>query len=146
MEETKVSVLIQSHQILDTGRESMIQREQGALARTGTGWRLSYREGEGSGLGQTRTTLLLEKDRATLIRTGEVSSQMVFQPGQPHTSLYETPYGNLPMTIRTLSLRTDLSDRGGTVAIHYQIQLGGGSAGETRLRLTVKAKENSYDR
>ncbi len=141
MEEIKVSVLIQSHQILDTGREAMTQRAEGSLERTEAGWRLSYREGEDSGLGQTRTTLRLEGDQATLTRTGEVSSEMVFQPGQPHTSLYETPYGTLPMTIRTLSLKTDLDDRGGTVAIHYQIQLGGGSAGETRLRLTVRAKE-----
>ena len=66
---------------------------------------------------------------------------MVFQPGETHTSLYQTPYGRIPMTLRTLSLRSDLGERGGHVTIHYTMEIGG-AAGETRLRLTVKTKEN----
>lgn len=146
MEENNVTITIQSLQILETGRETMTQRTEGRLCREGEGWLLTYREGEDSGLGRTRTTLRLEEDRATLTRSGELKAHMVFQEGRPHTSLYETPYGKLPMTIRTLSLRSELNGRGGTVSVHYQIQLGGGPAGETRLRLTVKTKENSYDR
>lgn len=145
MEKNNVTVTIQSLQVLETGKETMTQRTEGRLCRDGAGWLLSYREGEDSGLGETRTTLRLEEDRATLTRSGELTAHMVFQVGRPHTSLYETPYGKLPMTIRTLALKTDLDDRGGTVAIQYEIQLGGGPAGETRLRLTVRTKENSYD-
>lgn len=146
MEENNVTITIQSLQTLETGKESMTQRTEGRLCREGEGWSLTYREGEDSGLGRTRTTLRLEGGQMTLTRSGELTSHMVFQEGQSHTSLYETPYGKLPMTIRTLSLKSDLSRRGGTVSVQYQIQLGGGPAGETRLRLTIKAKENSYDR
>lgn len=146
MEENNVSITIQSLQCLEGETETVTQRAEGRLSREGEGYVLTYREGEERGLGHTRTTLQLEEGRAALTRTGEVTSQMVFQPGQPHTSLYETPYGRLPMTIHTLSLKTELTDRGGTVAIHYQIELGGGPAGETRLRLTVRKKENGYER
>lgn len=146
MEQTNVTILIQSLQTLDTGKETMTQRAEGLLSQTGTGWLLTYREGAGSGLGETQTTLRLDLDRAVLTRTGEVSSQMVFQPGQEHTSLYETAYGKLPMTIRTLALKAGLTRDGGRVSIHYQIELGGAAAGETRLRLTLQKKENSYDR
>lgn len=146
MEEIKVSVLIQSLQTMDTGKQTMTQRAEGLLRQTETGWLLTYQEGEDSGLGATCTTLCLDPGRAVLARTGEVSSRMVFQPGQEHTSLYETAYGKLPMTIRTLALKAGLTQDGGRISIHYQIELGGGGAGETRLRLTLQKKENSYDR
>lgn len=142
MEKNNVTVTIQSLQVLETGREAMTQRSEGRLTREGEGWLLTYREGEDSGLGATRTTLRLEGERVTLTRTGELTSQMLFQVGRPHTSLYETPYGKLPMTVNTLKLKTDLSHDGGRIDLHYQIQLGGGSAGETRLRLTLRTKEN----
>lgn len=142
MEKNNVTVTIQSLQVLETGKEAMTQRSEGRLTWEGEGWLLTYREGEDSGLGATRTTLRLEGERVTLTRTGELTSQMVFQVGRPHTSLYETPYGKLPMTVNTLKLKTDLSHDGGRIDLHYQIQLGGGSAGETRLRLTLRTKEN----
>ena len=142
MEKNNVTVTIQSLQVLETGKEAMTQRSEGRLTREGEGWPHTYREGEDSGLGATRTTLRLEGERVTLTRTGELTSQMLFQVGRPHTSLYETPYGKLPMTVNTLKLKTDLSHDGGRIDLHYQIQLGGGSAGETRLRLTLRTKEN----
>lgn len=146
MGENNVTVTIQSLQTGETGTESMTQHAQGLLLREGGDWILTYREGAESGLGSTRTTLRMERGRVTLNRTGELKSQMVFEVGRPHTSLYETPYGKLPMTIRTLKLKTELTEAGGTVLIHYHIELGGGSAGETRLRLTLRKEENAHDR
>lgn len=146
MGENNVTVTIQSLQTGETGTESMTQHAQGLLLREGGDWILTYREGAESGLGSTRTTLRMESGRVTLNRTGELTSQMVFEVGRPHTSLYETPYGKLPMTIRTLKLKTELTEAGGTVLIHYHIELGGGSAGETRLRLTLRKEENAHDR
>lgn len=141
MSNTKVSVTIHSLQLLDGEKETMTQRARGTLRRAGDTWLLTYREGESSGLGDTQTTLEVGPVQAVLTRTGEVASRMVFQPGQSQTSLYQTPYGQIPMTLHTLSLKSDLGEGGGHITIHYRIQLGGGSAGETRLRLTVQAKE-----
>ena len=141
MSNTKVTVTIHSLQTLDTGKEVLTQQARGDLRREGETWLLTYREGESSGLGDTRTTLEIAPRRAVLTRTGELSSRMVFQPGETHTSLYQTPYGRIPMTLRTLSLRSDLGERGGRVTIRYTMEIGG-AAGETRLRLTVKTKEN----
>lgn len=146
MEETTVTVLIQSVHDRDTGRESLTQRAEGTLRQRGTGWLLTWQEGEDSGMGSTRTTFRLEDGKATLTRSGEITSHMVFHPGNPHTSVYETPYGSLPLTLHTLRLEGELTGQGGRIFIHYQMELGGGSAGETRMRLTVKAKENGYDR
>ncbi len=146
MEEKNVTITIRSLQSRDGEKESMTQRVEGRLSREEENYILTYREGEDSGLGRTRTTLRLEPGRATLTRSGELKAHMVFQEGKPYTSLYETPYGKLSMTIHTRRLEGELKETGGSIYLVYQIQLGGADAGETRLRLTVNTKENSYDR
>lgn len=146
MEEKSVHITIKTLQRRPEGTESMTQQAEGALRREGSGWLLRYREGEGSGLGDTHTVLHLEEGKATLTREGESSSRMVFQPGQPYTCRYATPYGELPMTVKTLALEWELSEAGGKAFIIYKLQLGGADIGENRLRLTVNTKENGYDR
>ena len=62
-----------------------------------------------------------------LTRTGSVNSQMVFQKGVRHSSLYETPYGALTVDVSTLRLAHRLGERGGvleasyTVAVEHQL-------------------------
>lgn len=147
MEEKSVAITIKTLQRRPEATEAMTQQAQGALRREGEGWALCYREGEDSGLGDTHTVLRLEEGRAILAREGEVTSRMVFQPGEPYVCRYATPYGQLPMTIRTLRLEWEMNGDGGKVFIIYRIQLGGADVGENRLRLTVKTKENNgYDR
>lgn len=141
MEENKVSVTIRSLQRGAGESQSTIQHVEGRLREEGEELLLTYWEGEDSGLGKTETTLRMEPGRVTLTRSGEVRAHMVFQEGKPHTSLYETPYGKLPMTIRTQHMEEKLSRAGGSLYLIYQIQLGGANMGETRLRLTVNTKE-----
>lgn len=146
MEETNVTITIKTLQRREEGTESMTQRSEGILRREGEGWALTYREDQSSGLGDTRTTLCLEEDRATLLREGALRSRMVFRPGTLCACRYATPCGELPMTLHTLALEWELSEAGGSVFLVYRIQLGGADVGENRLRLTVKTKENGYDR
>lgn len=146
MEERSVDITIKTLQRRAEGTESMTQRAVGVLRREGSGWLLTYREGEDSGLGDTSTALRLEEGKATLTREGESTSQMVFQPGEPYACRYTTPYGELSMTVKTLRLEWELGQAGGKVFIIYKLQLGGADMGENRLRLTVNTKENGYDR
>lgn len=141
MEENNVTVTIRSLQRSAGESQSMTRHTEGRLSGEGEELLLTYREGEDSGLGKSLTTLRMEPGRVTLTRTGEVKTHMVFQEGKPHTSLYETPYGKLPMTIRTHRLEEKLSLAGGSIYLIYEIQLGGADVGETRLRLTVNTKE-----
>ncbi len=144
MPENNVTVSILSVQHLpDGGEERVGQERPGYLRRTGEGWALTYQEDADSGLGDTRTTLRLEGEGAVLLRTGETASRMAFRAGEEDTSLYETPYGKLPMTVRTQRLLTELDERGGRVEIDYQMELGGAPAGSIRLRLTVRERERA---
>lgn len=146
MEEKSVDITIQTLQRRPEATETLRQKASGTLHREGSGWLLRYREGEDSGLGDTVTTLRLEEGRAVLERTGETASRMVFQAGEPYACRYATAYGELSMTVTTLRLDWALDETGGKAFIIYKLQLDEADIGENRLRLTVKTKENGYDR
>ena len=141
MEKTNVIITIQSRQCFDTLEEDWVEQTAGGcLERTAEGWTLTYLEGETSGLGGTRTTLELAEGRITLTRAGEYQSQMVFEEGRGHTSDYKTPYGTLPLEIRTSRLFWAVEDRDGKAELDYRIQIGPQQSGLTQFRLWVKEK------
>lgn len=146
MKDKQVDITIRTLQRRSDGAETLRQKAEGTLCREGEGWVLRYQEGEASGLGDTLTNLRLEEGRAVLERAGETASRMVFQVGEPYVCRYATPYGELSMTVKTLRLDWALDETGGKAFIVYKLQLGGAEVGENRLWLTVKTKENGYDR
>jgi len=141
--ENNVTISIKTLQRREDGSELVTQRAEGLLARQAGAWVLTWREGEENGLGETRTTLRLEEDRAILTRTGETASRMVFQVGRSHELSYRTPYGSLPMTVHTLRLDREQTKAGGRVTIIYKLRLGEDEVVENRLRLTVRERERT---
>ena len=65
---------------------------------------------------------------------------MVFEEGKQHTSLYETPFGELPVDIRTSRLRHNLSERGGVMDIRYSIAVANTATGQNCFKIQVKRK------
>ena len=101
---------------------------------------LSYQESELTGLEGTLTTFQIEPERITLLRVGEFNSQMVFQAGRQHLSLYDTPYGALSVGVRTKRLHSRLDPSGGNIEIGYAIEIDHTAAGENHFRIQVKQK------
>ena len=114
---------------------------EGCLQPDGAdGYTLSYQESEVTGLEGTLTTFQIEPDRVTLLRVGEVNSQMVFQEGRRHLSMYDTPYGALSIGVNTRRMRSDLSASGGSIEIDYAIEIDHALAGQNLFRIQVREK------
>lgn len=73
----------------------------GRLMKDKAGYTLSYQESEITGLEGTLTTIQVEGEQVTLMRMGEFNSQMVFQEGRRHLSMYNTPYGAMSVGVNT---------------------------------------------
>ena len=101
---------------------------------------LTYEETELTGMEGTTTTFEVAGGRVTLTRSGTVNSQMIFEEGRQHTSLYETPFGELPVDIQTSSLRHTLSERGGLMEIRYSIAVAHTVTGRNCFKIQVKRK------
>jgi len=113
---------------------------EGTMEMTEQGMRLSYQETELTGMEGTTTTFEVQDKKVILTRSGTVNSQMIFEEGRQHTSLYETPFGELPVDIQTSSLRHNLSQRGGIMEIKYSIAVAHTATGRNCFKIQVRRK------
>ena len=118
---------------------------KGRLARDGEGYTLSYQESELTGLEGTLTTIQVEGEQVTLMRVGEFNSQLVFQEGRRHLSMYNTPYGAMAIGVNTRHLLAELSDQGGDIEVDYTIEVDHALAGRNTFRIHVKEAEGGLD-
>ncbi len=111
----------------------------GTLKREGGGrYTISYQESELTGLEGTTTRLHIDGGRVTLLREGSINSQMVFEEGRRHLSMYETPYGALSIGVSTRRMRSTLGEAGGDLEIDYAIEIDNLIAGQNLFRMNVK--------
>ena len=113
---------------------------EGFMTLTEDGMVLSYEESELTGMEGTTTTFEVKGPRVTLTRSGAVNSQMVFEEGRQHTSLYETPFGELSVDIQTSELKHNLSERGGLMEIKYSIAVEHTVTGRNCFKIRVRRK------
>ena len=114
---------------------------EGRLESDGeSGFTLSYQESEVTGMEGTLTTFQIEKDRVTLLRLGEFNSQMVFEQGRRHLSMYNTPYGALAVGINTRRMKVELAGLEGRIEITYAIEIDHAVAGENCFKIDVKRR------
>ena len=115
---------------------------EGVMETRPDGLALRYQESALTGMEGTVTEFEIRGGRVILRRTGSVTSQMVFEEGRQHTSLYETPFGELSIDVQTSYLRHDLSETGGFMEIRYSISVEHAATGKNRFRVSVKRKNH----
>jgi uncharacterized beta-barrel protein YwiB (DUF1934 family) len=113
---------------------------EGTLSTTPDGFRLSYEESELTGMEGTTTTFEIRGAQVLLTRSGKVNSQMVFEEGRQHTSLYETPFGELTVDIQTSRLYHHMTERGGVLEIRYSIAVEHTVTGRNCFKIRVREK------
>ena len=113
---------------------------EGILESTDDGWKLIYEESDLTGLSGVTTTFLVEPDKITLERKGPLNSQMVFQEGITHESLYQMEFGALMITVCASKVGYEITDQGGTVDLTYAIDIEQSTAGMIEYHLDMKAK------
>lgn len=113
---------------------------EGTMVLTEDGMVLSYEESELTGMEGTTTTFEIKGPQVTLTRSGAVNSQMVFEEGRQHTSLYETPFGELSVDIQTSELKHNLTERGGLMEIKYSIAVEHTVTGRNCFKIRVRRK------
>lgn len=118
--------------------ETMELVTDGTLRTEGDKYLISYQESEVTGLQGTVTTFEVDKDGVTLTREGTVSSQMIFQPGRKHLSLYDMGFGALTIGVNARKVKNTIDSRGGTIEIDYAIEIEHMVAGENSFRIKVR--------
>ncbi|MBQ5608496.1 MAG: DUF1934 domain-containing protein [Oscillospiraceae bacterium] len=130
------------------GRQSYADQEpevielitEGTLEEVENGWELSYEESDLTGLRGVRTIFHLGNKTITLIREGKLNSQMVFQEGVSHDSLYQMEFGALMLTVCAIKVEANVTADGGVIDLVYNIEIEQNAAGVIDYHLDIKAK------
>lgn len=113
----------------------------GRYYRKNGNYYISYEETALTGLEGTRTTLKVGGDTVRVIRTGLYPSELVFQQGKRHLSLYHTDYGDLSVVVSTHQIKNTLTDEGGEIDVRYAVEIGSNPIGVNHLRLKINDAE-----
>lgn len=139
--EKNVIISIQGLQSPEGGGDDSIELvTEGRLADHGEGGLiLSYRESELTGMEGTETILHLGPDGIiTLLRTGQFNSQMIFQQGERHLSLYQTPYGDLSVGVVADRVHNTLNMDGGELEVNYALEIDNTLVSRNLFRIRVR--------
>ncbi|MDR1735685.1 MAG: DUF1934 domain-containing protein [Oscillospiraceae bacterium] len=147
MKHSNVWISIRGYQVFadDFFEDSMDIVTSGTLSRGPDGITITYAEGDAEGLGHTETTLLLGSQRVTLVRCGDVSTQMVFEPGRKHVSVYETEYGTMTVGVNTTRLHCDIGESGESINldIEYTLEIDHALTGSNSISIRVSKRDGA---
>lgn len=111
---------------------------EGTMERRNGGWDISYEESALTGLEGVRTTFRVEPGKVILSRTGQLTSQMIFEEGVAYDSLYQMPFGALMLTVKATRVFFDLVPDGGVIDLSYNLTIENSEAGVIDYHLDIR--------
>ena len=122
----------------DEGPQSMEMYSDARLRLTDDMFSLSYEESELTGMEGTSSQLSFMRSQpelVTMLRSGSVSTALVFEPNKRHFCTYKTPFMPFEVCVHTVKVVNEI-DKNHSLFIDYIIEIRGAKAERTRLELT----------
>lgn len=99
----------------------------------------SYMESELTGLEGTKTSFSFGGPLGVVItREGTTNSQMIFEEGQKHNFLYDTPFGAATMGVNTKRIYMGMDESGGDLEIDYLVDYQQSLIGDNNFKINVR--------
>ncbi len=122
--ERNVVITLRGKQYLEDGIPEAIELvTEGRMQWNPEGCTLTYLETELTGMGSTKTIIQIRGEEVSILREGEVYTQMVFRQGKRHLSLYHTPYGEMTVGVHARHVMVDMDRDGGDLELDYNIEM-----------------------
>lgn len=130
------------------GRQAYMDQEpdvielitEGTMEFCDGGWNICYEESDLTGLAGVVTTFRVEHDKIKLSRTGRLSSEMVFQEGISHSSLYQMDFGALQITVCATRIFAQLGEGAGMIDLVYNIDIEQSATGTVDYHLEISPR------
>ena len=112
----------------------------GRLYRKNGRYYIMYKESELTGMEGSTTTLKIEDERITMMRSGTYPSHMVFEKGKKHIGVFKTEVGSMTVGISARDIKNHINDDGGSLTIDYSIEVDYMLTGENLFHVDVEAQ------
>ena len=91
--------------------------------KTDDGYKLIYDESEVMGVSHMITTLTTNNNGVIIDRRGEFNILLVLEEGRRTTLTYKTQYGDMIMGVYAKKINSNLSEHGGKISMHYDLNM-----------------------
>ena len=121
--------------------QSMEMFSDARLRLTDDMFSLSYEESELTGMEGTSSQLSFMRSQpelVTMLRSGSVSTALVFEPNKRHFCTYKTPFMPFEVCVHTLKIDNKLLGEAATLDLDYIVEIRGAQAERCRLHLEIK--------
>lgn len=103
---------------------------------------VKYKETALTGMEGTTTTLTVDdNNRVVLMRSGENNSQFIFEKGEHHVCVYETPYGEFSIGVRTGDISINIDERGGQIVAEYNLDIDNAAFSKNHFHIKIRELE-----
>ena len=102
---------------------------------------LVYAESELTGMQGSLTAIGFDRanpDLVSMIRTGPVRTAMTFEEGKRHICLYNTPFSEFEVCVRTIKVSNRLLEEN-LLELDYLIEIHGAQAEHCKMTVTVRS-------
>ena len=100
---------------------------------------LTYAE-ENEG-GRAESEIYVKDGCVKVTRHGNIESEMIFEEGVSHSSVYSLPPYRFDATVTALRIRCDLNPDGGKIDLLYNMKIGGAEK-TTRMKIWISPNSN----
>lgn len=91
------------------------------------------------------TVLKIEEASFSISRHGQVEHEQYFAPHEESNGIYKTPYGDIPLTVRTDSLAIAFAAISGNIDVAYALSSEGKPLGANKLHIEIIAAGETAD-
>lgn len=84
-----------------------------------------YSEDEIAETSACTVMIVVNGKNVTISRKGDFSSKMNYTEGECEQILYHTPYGDIPLVLRTIKIKNMLTESGGELNLQYKLSVNG---------------------
>ena len=80
----------------------------------------------------------VENEIVTISRKGSTRSQLKLEKGKRHQCVYQTPMGDLMIGVYTKSMKSTLTEKGGTLEVSYTLDFNTDLVSENKFKVTIE--------
>lgn len=139
---TEVIIDIKSRQLSAENDDSIELTTLGKLAEKDGKLMLSYEDSETVQNSKVKTTIHIDGEKLTLLRSGALESRLVVEPGKRHRCFYNVPQGELMLGIFGKEVKNRLKSDGGYLKMKYNIDVNNDFLSENVIEINVRKVES----
>ena len=137
-----ILLMIKGTRFENDGDEIMEFVTEGTYSKNDGAYFVEYNESELTGLDGTRTKIMFLPDEVSIVRSGKNNSQLHFETGKKHVTMYETEYGTLSMGVISNNINVALDDSGGEVKFDYSLEINDMQTSENNFYMKIWEAED----